>query len=48
MIAITRIYDDDGHMVGEVAKHKYPPRWMWRDGIVGLIAALIAATQIFA
>jgi len=51
IISTKSIYDKTGRKIGEVAacdqyKPK-PPRWMLRDFVLGIFAALILATQIF-
>jgi len=52
IMSTTGIYDKNGRRVGEMGScDEYkpkPPRWMWRDVVIGLFAALVMATQIFA
>jgi hypothetical protein len=50
MIYVTEIYDDNGVPVGKVSKCDHGSTWFawaWREVVVGVVLALVLASQIF-
>jgi hypothetical protein len=41
-----KIYDENGHFLGEAAKYDYKPVLIWRDVIIGLSMAILVFTQM--
>lgn len=44
-VITMKIYGPKGEFLGESAKYIYKPILLWRDVIIGLIAAFFIATQ---